>query len=421
MAETIETNAGDVDLPSFPNPSITAPLPAPSAAAPAPLPAAPHAPLPPPAPVAAPTPVAPAEPATVPTGLTTGPSALFSADTALLPADHAAPTLPAAAPATPSAPATNAAAFDVSEYLEAQTTTRIAKSNRTSPGRWIARLIMLGMLGGAVWLGVQHGPALYDEHIRQDQASATPEVEAPLAFPNATSPVEPIRTAEFILAGLPETPDATYRVTTDFETSVSQVDITRPNAPDLQILTFADDAMIRRADGTQWYLVDRGQFPLDGRLERTDWIRSVDELLPAETRRQAVIDAATESTVFGVPTRRLVITVDPTALASAPVSTGADPEQPQQPEQPEPPVASTAPVPASSVTPASPVPPAAPTTQIEVWVDGNGLIRQVTGAPQLGAQTITVVTTSAEAWIPEYPTPAEIAPLTASALVDLGI
>jgi hypothetical protein len=29
--------------------------------------------------------------------------------------------------------------------------------------------------------------------------------------------------------------------------------------------------------------------------------------------------------------------------------------------------------------------------------------------------------TSADAWIPKYPTPEEIAPLTATALVDLGI
>ncbi|MEP6300276.1 MAG: hypothetical protein ABJ382_23395, partial [Ilumatobacter sp.] len=59
---------------------------------------------------------------------------------------------------------------------------------------------------------------------------------------------------------------------------------------------------------------------------------------------------------------------------------------------------------------------------IELWIDGNGLVRQVTGAPpRLGAETITIVRTSPDSWIPTYPPAEQIAPLTASALVDLGL
>jgi hypothetical protein len=45
----------------------------------------------------------------------------------------------------------------------------------------------------------------------------------------------------------------------------------------------------------------------------------------------------------------------------------------------------------------------------------------VSGAPQLGADTITVVSTNSAAWVPAYPAPEIVQPLTASALVLLGI
>jgi hypothetical protein len=59
--------------------------------------------------------------------------------------------------------------------------------------------------------------------------------------------------------------------------------------------------------------------------------------------------------------------------------------------------------------------------QIEIWVDSNGLIRQITGAPQLGAEIITVNSTSEQAYIPTFPGPELVQPLTASALVELGM
>jgi hypothetical protein len=349
--------------------------------------------------------------------MVTGPSALFSTDAALMPAEHAAPTIPMAAPVAPS-PATarsTATAFDMDDFLGTQAVTR--KAPAKPRGRWLVRLMMVGVLGAGGWAAYQYGPDLYDQYVAGSEESAPPETTAPLAFPNVltTAPV-PIRTAEFVLTGLPETPGAAYRVTTDFETNVSQVDITRDTGPDLQILTYGEDAMIRRADGVQWYLLDRGQFPLDGRLERSDWVRRIDELLPSNVRDQAIIDGSTESTISGVPTRHLSITVDPALLdaratGDVPIPTESATAGSADAET----VTSATPEPASSSVPATGI------IEIEVWIDAGGLVRQVTGAPQLGAETITVMRTSADAWIPKYPTPEEIAPLTATALVDLGI
>ncbi len=442
--------------PPPPAPVPAAPVPAaPVPAAPvpaAPVPAAPVAAAPVPAdPEPAPAPVATAPITTTPitttpittTPITTGPSAIFSVDAAIVPAEHATPMLPTNTPAVPSAaPPTTASAFDVEDFLGAANTDR--KKQQSKPrGRWFFRLVLIGLLGGGGWLASQHGPELYDQYANGEEASGPTETTAPLAFPNvpAASAI-PIRTAEFVLVGLPETPGATYRVTTDFETSVSQVDITRDTGPALQILTYGDDAMIRQADGDQWYLLDRGQFPLDGRLERSDWVRRIDELLPATVRDQAIIDESTEAVISGVPTRHLTLTVDPVLLDAAsadPSTTIAAASNPAEPDSavpdssaPESPGSESA-VPDSAVpdsagsdsagsdVAATGAPGAAPTISLEVWIDGDGLVRQVVGAPQLGAETITVVRTTGDAWIPTYPTPAEIAPLTASALVDLGL
>ena len=306
------------------------------------------------------------------------------------------------------------------EFLETQGPNR--KAPAKPKRRWFVRLLLVGLLGAGGWYGKQHGPELYDQYVNKIEASEPAEATAPLAFPNVTTTASPIRTAEFVLAGLSGTPGTTYRVTTDFETDVSQVDITREDAPALQILTYGNDAMIRRADGDQWYLLDRGQFPLDGRLQRSDWVRRIDELIPNDVRARAAIDQSTESTIAGVPTRRLLLTVDPALLgtgsadlAAAPTAAPADPVLTPDEQLDVNPATGAVADPAPGSTPV------ARSIQFEVWIDGEGLVRQVKGAPQLGAETITILSTSAEPWIPDYPAPEEIAPLTASALVDLGL
>ncbi len=421
MTDTIDATTAAPDQPAPLDLPSAAPLPPPTSGQPMP------AQLPPPTRGVVP----PPPPAASHAAMGTGPSAIFSADAPVIPVAHAAsllptnapavlsvptttpavPSVPMIAPAVPSVPATPrpvpASVFDVQEFLGAQSSA--GKAPAKPKRRWLVRFLMLGLLGAGGWFGTQHGPALYDEYVRKNEPPTTPENTAPLAFPNVTTASSPIRTAEFVLVGLPETPGATYRVTTDFETSVSQVDIVRVSGPDLQILTYGDDAMIRRADGDQWYLLDRGQFPLDGRLARSDWVRRIDELLPSEVRNRAAIDASTESTISGVPTRRLALTIDPGLLGTVATAEAVATDQPMG--------TGTVTADASSAPPA-PVP---TTIEIEVWIDGEGLVRQVTGAPQLGAETITVVRTSSDAWIPDYPTASAIAPLTASALVDLGL
>lgn len=373
---------------------------------------------PPPVPFspAAPSPAAEPPPAT---HSTTGPSSVFSADVASLPADFGVPMLPAVAIAAPSAPATRAATFDIDEFL---TTPGPARQTPPEPrGRGLRRLLLVALLASGAWAGTTYGPGLYDEYVGDATEVGEAEAAAPLAFPAATAVGVPIRTAEFVLVGLPESPGATYRITTDFETAVSQVDITREDGPALQILTYGDDAMIRRADAEEWYLLDRGQFPLDGRLARADWVRTLDELLPDAVRGGVLITDSTESTISSVPTRHLTLSIDPAMFDSIAADdlAGGDP--------------SIMPVPAMSevdgevATPTAAAPVTNPLTapgaliDIELWIDGNGLVRQVMGAPGLGAQTITILRTTRDPWIPAYPAADEIAPLTASALVDLGL
>jgi hypothetical protein len=372
-----------------------------------------------------------------PPALVTGPAAILSADPAFAPLDQTAPALPSAVAVTP-APTAAATPLTLEDLFGQQPANGPAKKKQgSSAGRGLRRLVILGLLAAGGYAAYEYGPGLYDQYVESETPGVDPsEADAPLAFPNATPAAAPIRTAEFILEGLPGAPDMTYRVTTDFETNVSQVDLTRPNGPDLQILTYGEAALIRNVDDDQWYQLERGRFPLDDRLERADWVRQLDELLPTSIRSSVTIDDAGETTVSGVPTRRLSLSLDVALLggdggASAPAD-GADPADPAipadgaVPADPAAPADPTAPVPASGPLPDASVDSAADpvtslTTSIEVWVDAQGLVRKVSGVPQLGAETITVVRTDVAAWVPNYPSPEYVQPLTASKLVELGI
>ena len=211
----------------------------------------------------------------------------------------------------------------------------------------------------------------------------------------------------------------TYRVITDFETNVSQVDVTRPVGPDLQILTYGDAALIRRSDDTEWYQLERGRFPLDDRLERSDWVREFEELLPTAIRSSVTIDASGDTTVSGVPTRHLSLSLDIALLGGT-----VDPDDTRAVTGWTPLTSRLRPLtrrnratPAGSTASAT----TSLTTSIEVWVDREGIVRKVSGVPQLGAETITVLRTDETAWVPEYPAPEYVQPLTAASLVELGI
>jgi hypothetical protein len=57
---------------------------------------------------------------------------------------------------------------------------------------------------------------------------------------------------------------------------------------------------------------------------------------------------------------------------------------------------------------------------IEVWVDRDGIVRKSVLPVELGGETITVTSMSPDAWQPVFPTEDTIAPMTASALFNLG-
>jgi hypothetical protein len=366
-------------------------------------------------------------------GLITGPAAVLSLDPAFMPLEHSLPSLPSVAATPP--PNTAAAALGAAGKSPLSlddfdfSSPQVAKGKKGQGGarRAFSRLVLVGVLGAGGYFGYTKGPSLYDQYVTKSGDSAAGEADAPLTFPTSPAIPMPVRTAEFMLSGLAGSPDTEYAVTIDFETNVSRVEVTRGQGPDLEVLTFGDAAVVRRVGEAQWYQVERGTFPLDDQLERADWVRTLDELLPPDRRSAVVIDRSTESTIANVPARHLLVTVDPAMLSDAnlPMPT-LDPVTGLPVVQPlaaDPLTTATLPVAGSPAvsTPSAVGVTGAPTVQIEIWVDSNGLVRQITGAPQLGADKITVLTTSDQAFIPEFPPQEQVLPLTASALVELGM
>lgn len=344
------------------------------------------------------------------------------------PIDQSALTLPTATAPTASPSATPAASTPIS-YFDVPTAAPRSrkKQKRRGPGRALAFLVVVGGLGAA---GAIYGPGLYDEYVAEPESV---EPEAPMAFPTVRSSPTPVRTATFELDGLSTGTDAVYTITVDFETWVSRVVIDRPaDVPDLEVLTFSDDAIVRRLDSSTWFQLDRGEFPFDGQLQRTDWIRSLDDLLPPDRRGAVEIVDATESDVGGVTTRRLVIDLDPAAVrADTTTDTPIDAIDPMGD------IAGAVEVPVDSAeTPVTTAAPAVVTAapeadadgdgdgapvRIELWVDGDGIVRRSVGAETLGEIDATILDTSTAPWLPEYPDASQVLPMTAGALLELGL
>jgi len=403
--------------------------------------------------------------------MASGPAAILAADPAMVPLEASTPALPAFTPAKAPPPVSTAASdkFTPDDFNPA--TLNGTPKKRKKGRSFFKTIIVLAILGGIGAAGYVYGPPWYEEW-RADEEATTPTVdepEAPRAFPAATPAPGAIRSATFRLDGVSPASTSTYTVTTDFETTVSRVLIDRKELPDLEVLTLFDDAVVRRMDQDVWYQVPRGQFPLDDQPQRELWVRYIDEVLPPAMRDEVTIEASTRSEVNGVPARRLVVSLDPALLAQTPtadfgqidpmgdIATAATVTEPdeqaseaavgQANDAPTSvPVAATAgsPVTAAPTTAAdttaaptstlaastddatatdSPASTAAPTptVQLELWIDGTGVVRKSSGAPQLGAETITVLETSPEPWLPEYPSPELLQPLTAETLLVLGL
>ena len=275
--------------------------------------------------------------------------------------------------------------------------------------RFFGFLVLLALVGGAVAGTVLYGPELMT--LAKGESEPT-EPTAPLSFPVATAVAPIVRTATFTVEN-PAGSDMplSYKVTTDFETGISQIVIDRQDQPQLEILTVFDGAVIRRTDEQVWFELKRGDFPIDRELGRERWIRSLDELLPPGIREFTTIDDASESILEDETMRHLIVSIDPEHLVA------------------EPPV-DPAPVPSDPAAAPSPAPPgitlqratvAGELVTIEMWVDESGTVRRLILPPALGGETVTVISTSPDAWQPEFPGPDMVEPLTASALFGLGL
>jgi len=282
---------------------------------------------------------------------------------------------------------------------------------RGSARRGFTWFLVLAVIGGLTYVGVTYGSDLMELATGEE---AVDEPAAPLVFPTPVSAAAPIRTATFTV----EQPNALdgpqrYEVTTDFDNGISRVLIDREDAPDLEVLTVFDSAVIRRVDQPIWYRLDRGTFPAGHEFGRARWVRTLDELLPPAIRQGATIAQASDSTVGTDAARHLVVSLDPAAVNQA-VSAAAVPPS-ADPAVPPPPPGLPAGIDwqpgTDGVTPLT----------IEVWVDSTGTIRKSILPAELGGETITVTSVSPDAWQPVFPTEDVISPLTAAALFGLSI
>jgi hypothetical protein len=194
--------------------------------------------------------------------------------------------------------------------------------------------------------------------------------------------------------------------------------IERTDSPNLEILTLWDTAFIRRVDEPTWYGLDRGQFPVDSEFGISRWIRSLDQILPPPLRESAVIDRATESSVGTESTTRLLVSIDPAAITRA---TSVPPTPPPPADAT---VAPAPPEPMVTLSPGVILQPGSDTVEtlsVELWIDDAGIVRKSIMPAELGAETITITSLSAEAWQPVFPTADMVQPLTASSMFRLGI
>ena len=348
-----------------------------------------------------------------------------------------APTLPQVV-ATAPRPAASPTANPFASMDDSWTPTaapRPVKKNKSGARRGVTWLIVLGLVGGLAYAGITYGSDLMELATGEESID---EPSAPLVFPTPTAVPAPIRTATFTV----EQPSALagpqrYDVTIDFDNGISRVVIDRSDAPDLEVLTVFDGAVIRRVDQAVWYRLNRGTFPVGSEFGRSRWVRTLDELLPPVARLGATIERATESTVGTDATRRLLVSLDPTRITQ--LATGVPVPDPTSAAPADP--AAAAPTPADPAAPAAaePAAPAAATAglpagvtlqpgadgieslQVELWIDDAGIVRKSVLPPELGGETITVTSVSSDPWSPVFPTEDVIVPLTAAALFELSI
>ncbi|HYN31268.1 MAG TPA: hypothetical protein VES40_01475 [Ilumatobacteraceae bacterium] len=324
------------------------------------------------------------------------------------------PQVPAAVPRPPIALEANQFATSMNDQWS-PTPKPAPRKKSGSARRKFSWLIVLATIGGIAYAGYTYGSDL----MKLTGNDSIDEPAVAREFPTPAKAIDPIRTATFLV----ERPDAlqgpqTFEVTTDFETGVSRVIIQRNEGADLEMLTLWDTAFVRRVDEPTWYRLERGQFPIGSELGISRWIRSLDQVLPQPIRDLAVIDRATESSVGAEATTRLLVTIDPAAITLA----TAVPATPPPPADGT--VAPPPPAPQATLSPGIVLQPgsdADETLSVELWIDDAGIVRKSIMPAELGAETITITSLSAEAWQPVFPTEDMVQSLTASSMFRLGI
>lgn len=314
------------------------------------------------------------------------------------------PSLPQVAPPVPrpaTAPAVNPFGTMLNDPTPLSTQQPKKKSNRGK--RFVGGLLVLALIGGAAAAAVMYGSDLMTLATGDEVAD---EPELANVFPTPTSAAPVIRTASFTVeqpAGA--SGPGSYQATIDFETTIAEVSVDGGTQPDIEMLTLFNDAVVRRAGSVTWFQLPRGTFPIGIGDGRARWIRTVDELFPPAIRQWATVERATESDLEGEPMTRVLVSIDPARLASAPATSD-----------------SGTPTDAGRVdtvgAPAEPVP-AEPVT-IEFWADDAGVIRKLILPPELGGETVTVLSYSADPWQPAFPTAEQVRPITADDVFDLA-
>ncbi len=322
---------------------------------------------------------------------------------------QAGPTLPAVTPQVPRPATTDTNPFSAAMFGATPAPTASPPRGRSGFRRTLRWLFLLSIVGGLAFAGFTYGPDLVERFTGAEESNGP---AAPLVYPIPTAAPVGIRSSTFTVSE----PDALggtqdYEVTVDFESGVTHVVIPRTDTPDLEILTLWDQSFIRRIDEPTWYILSRGDFPVDFSLGRSRWVRTLDDLLPPAIRQFTTIDDATESSVGTEPARRLVVSADHALLLQAQTAAAT-------------PTADGAPPPAPPLPPGIMVQPGLDGVDgltMEIWIDDSGIVRKSVMPTELGGETITVTSVSAEPFEPVFPTPDVVHPLTAQVLFHLGI
>ena len=322
---------------------------------------------------------------------------------------QAGPTLPTVAPQVPRPAATQTDPLESMSYSIAAPQQVKQQPRGRGFRRGISWLIVLALLGGLGYAGVMYGPDLIDRVTEEDEDNGP---AAALVYPMATAPPAVVRTATFTVSE-PDRFGGTqdYEVTADFESGIAKVVVPRADTPDLEILTLWDQAFIRRIDEPTWYNLPRGDFPIDFSLGSARWVRTLDELVSPAIRQFTTIDEASESSVGTEPARRLVVSADALRLLQAQSAADTPPADGTPPPAP--------PMPAGITV--QPALEGSETITMEIWVDNTGIVRKSVLPVELGGETITVTSVSADPWEPQFPTQDAVQPLSAQALFRLGL